>query len=278
MNEGMKLAGQISGGIRDVTGFPTTSGQAQYQLINLWTKIDNNFFDGYPFPSGGKSEVFRHSSVTGLTGVGTCNLSADRQVVELWPQPNRTPGTATLSAPASATALSLSITGQSGWVLPFGLLMLGTYPPTALVGAGSCELVYYSSLATTTITQLTRGLGGTQPQSWPTSTPIREVNCYLTGLRFPQVYAKGQSAFTFTCPPGWEDTIITYMTSRFKRFEQDIQGSDSDYKRFLAMCENIKNSRQPMGPRRIQAPIYGGGTGIETVVGAGSVFGGVIIQ
>src|SRR6516162_9867881 len=138
LNDGLKLAGQITGGIRDVTGLPAQNGQANYQIVGQWTKFDNNFFDGYPFPGGGKAEVFRHSNVRGLSGVGTCNMSADRQFVECWPQPNRTGGSTTMTYGCSATDTGIIVNGNTGWLLGFGLALIGTYPPTAVTGSGSC--------------------------------------------------------------------------------------------------------------------------------------------
>jgi hypothetical protein len=275
LSDGLKLMGQQTGGVRDVTGFPSTQGTAQYQLVGQWLKVDNQFYDGYPFAAGTKQQIFRHSPVTGLTGVGTVNTSSDRQIVELWPQPDRTSGSGILSTAATATDTSINVNfGANGFVLGFGLILLGTYPPTALVGPNSCEMVYYSTLGTASISALTRGLGGTQPQAWPVNTPVYEVNAYLTGFRMPQQYQKGQSAFVFTCPPAFEDAIRSYLTHRFKLAEQDDSGAKAEFERFLQICSSIKGMRQPMGPRQVQ---IGGGGGVEIVSGLGSVFGGVIL-
>jgi hypothetical protein len=164
--------------------------------------------------------------------------------------------------------------GTNGFVLGFGLILLGTYPPTALVGAGSCELVYYSNLGNSSINALTRGLGGTQPQVWPAGTPVYEINIYMTGLRFPQTYQKGQANFVFTCPPGFEDAIRSYLTHRFKLAEQDDSGAKAEYDRFEKICSGIQGTQQVNGPRQVQV---GGTGGVEVAAGMGSPFGGIII-
>ena len=275
LNEGLNMIGQLTGGIRDVTGCPSTIGQAQYLLIGQWQKIDNNFYDGYPFAAGTKQQIFRHSNVVGLTGVGTVNMSSDRQMIEAWPQSDRTSGSGILSGGCAATDTTLNVTyGSNGFVLGFGLLMLGTYPPTALTGPNSCELVYYSTLGTSTISQLTRGVGGTQPQAWPVNTPFFEINIYLTGKRQPQLYQRGQSSFTFTCPPAFEDAIRTYLLYRFKDAEQNTQEAQSKFQLLKTICDNIKNMQQIMGPRQVQ---IGGSGGVEIAAGLGSPFGGVVI-
>lgn len=275
LNDGLKLIGQMTGGIRDITAIPSTQGTAQYTLVGQWRRIDNNFYDGYPVAAGTKQQIFRHSNVTGLSGVTVVNTSSDRQIIELWPQPDRTSGQAILTAPAAITDNSIAVMfGANGFVLGFGLILIGTYPPTALVGPGSCELVYYSQLSGTTISALTRGLGGTQPQTWPSATPVYECNVYMTGLRMPQLYQKGQANFVFTCPPAFEDAIRTYLTHRFKLAEQDDAGAKAEFDRMTKLCMDIKGMQQPNGPRQIQ---IGGGGGVEIAAGLGSPFGGVII-
>lgn len=279
LNEGLNFIGQITEGIRDCTGVPSLVGQAQYQLIGNWLKMDSNFFDGYPYPGGSKEQVFRHSPVTGLSGVGVCNQSSDRQIVELWPQPNRTAGQGQLSSPMLATDTTLQVTfGSSQFVLGFGLALIGNYPPTqppTLTGPSSCELVYYSNLGASSLSMLTRGMGGTQPQAWPTGTNVQEVNCYFTGFRMPQLYQRGQANFVLTVPNSYENALRTYLTARFKLAEQDVDGHDKLIAEVRKMANEIKGLRQPLGPRQIQCKIGGVG-GVQTIVGAGSIFGGVI--
>lgn len=276
INEGLNIIGQFTGGIRDITGILSTQGQAQYLLVNQWQALDANFYDGYPIASGAKQQVFRHSNVTGLAGMATVNIAADRQAIEIWPQAQRTSGQATLNTAALSTDTTLQITpGVSGFVLGFGLILVGTYPPTALTGPGSCELIYYSQISSSTISQLTRGCGGTQPQAWPIGTAVYECNLYFTGKRQPQLYRRGQSAFTFTAPPAFEDAIRAYLLHRFKDAEQNTQESETKFKLFAEICDRIRNMQQPMKPRQVQ---IGGAGGVEVAVGLGSPFGGVIIR
>ena len=52
INEGLDVITGLTEGIRDITGIPSTAGQAQYQLISNWRKIDNQCFDGWPMTAG----------------------------------------------------------------------------------------------------------------------------------------------------------------------------------------------------------------------------------
>jgi hypothetical protein len=279
LNEGLNFIGQLTDGIRDCTGVPSLVGQAQYQLIGNWLKMDSNFFDGYPYPGGSKEQVFRHSPVTGLSGVGVCNQSSDRQIIELWPQPNRTAGQGALTTAMLATDTSLACTfGSNQFVLGFGLALIGNFPPTqppALVGPKSCELVYYSTLGGSGLSMLTRGMGGTQPQAWPIGTNVQEVNCYFTGKRMPQLYQRGQANFVLTVPNSFENCLRSYLTARYKLAEQDVDGHDKLMNEVRKMAGEIKSLAQPLGPRQIAVRIGGVG-GTEIISNAGSIFGGVI--
>jgi len=279
LNESANDVGQFTGGIRDCTGIPSAVGQAQYQLVGNWLKMDANFFDGYPFPGGSKEQVFRHSPVTGLSGVGVCNQSSDRQIVELWPQPNRTAGQGSLTTAMLATDTSLACTfGSNQFVLGFGLALLGNYPPTqppTLVGPNSCELVYYSTLGASGLSMLTRGMGGTQPQAWPIGTNVQEINCFFTGLRMPQLYQRGQSGFVVTMPPAYENALRCFLIARFKLAEQDVDGYTKLIEEGKKLCKEIQGTKQPLGPRQIQVRIGGVG-GVEVVPGTGTAFGRVI--
>jgi hypothetical protein len=270
LNEGLDAATAITDGIRDVTGVPTTAGTAQYQLIGNWRKLSDGFYDGYPFAFGGKQDVFRHSNVTGITGTMVMNQDAQVQQVEIWPQAARTAGSGTLTSGISASATSLTFTpGSNGFVLGFGLVLLGPYP----ADPSSCEIVYYNTNVSNVLSPLTRGMGGTTAQAWPTGTLVTEMNIYLTGTRNPQHYAVGSASALLQLPPAWIDAMRTYLEARFKDAEQDDKGALQKMQEFERKCQGIKALRQTMGPRQIQV---GQGSGVQTVVGAGGYFGGVI--
>ena len=271
INEGLDAATALTEGIRDVTGIPSTSGQAQYQVVSNWRKLTSGFYDGYPITMGSKSDVFRRSNVVGISGTTVLNQDSVVQQVELYPQSSRTSGRGTLSSPLSATATSIPYTvGSTGWVLGFGLALLGPYP----ADPAACELVYYSGNVSNTLSPCTRGMGGTVAQAWPANTPISEANIYFSGIRYPLHYQRGQSANQLQLPPAWIDALKDYLSSRFKGAEQDVEGQQALFKQFEAKCQSIRGNREVMSPRKIQV---GGGSGVETVAGLGGYFGGVLL-
>ena len=271
INEGLDATTALTEGIRDITGIPSTAGQAQYQPISNWRKISSGFFDGWPITFGNKSDVFRHSNVVGISGTAVLNQDSVVQQIELYPQSSRTSGNGTLNGALSATATSVPYTpGSSGWVLGFGLALIGPYPADPSL----CELVYYSGNASNALSSCTRGMGGTIAQAWPNGTPISEANIYLSGIRYPIHYARGQSANQLNLPPAWIDALKDYLSARFKGAEQDVEGQQAMLKSFEQKCLAIKGNREVMSPRRVQV---GGVTGPEVCQGLGGYFGGVIL-
>lgn len=272
LNESLDYMAGIIEGIRDVTGIPSTQGQAQYQLISNWRKIDSQWFDGWPIVAGNKTDIFRHNNVVGISGTGVVNQDSVIQQVEFYPQSSRTSGNGILSGALSATATIIPYTpGSSGWVLGFGLALLGPYP----ADPSACELVYYSGNASNQLSSVTRGMGGTFATAWPSGTQVLECNLYLTGLRYPTHYVKGQSANQLGLPPAWIDTLKDCLAARFKGAEQSIEEQAALLKQVEQKCLSIKGNRQVMTGRRVQA---GGVSGPEIAGGGvGGYFGGVII-
>jgi len=271
INEGLDVMTSITEGIRDVTGIPSTAAQAQYQVIGNWRSLTSGFYDGWPITFGNKSDVFRHGNVRGISGTAVLNQDSVVQQIELYPQSSRTSGTSLISSPLTATSTAIPYTpGTTGWVLGFGLALLGPYP----ADPSACELVYYSSNVSNSLTQLTRGMGGTVAQAWPAGTPLTECNIYMSGIRYPIHYQRGQAATQLNLPPAWIDALKDYLSSRFKGAEQDVEGQQAMLKSCEQKCQAIKGNRQVMSPRRVQA---GGVTGPEVVSGLGGYFGGVIL-
>ena len=271
LNEGLDAATALTEGIRDVTAIPSTAGQAQYQVISNWRKLTSGFYDGYPITMGSKSDIFRRSNVTGISGTTVLNQDSVVQQVELYPQSSRTSGNGTLNGALSATATTIPYTpGSSGWVLGFGMALIGPYP----ADPSQSELVYYSGNASNSLSPVTRGMGGTIAQAWPSGTSVMEANIYFSGIRYPLHYQKGQAANQLNLPPAWIDALKDYLSSRFKGAEQDVEGQQAMLKQFEQKCLAIKGNREVMSPRQVQV---GGTTGPEVAVGLGGYFGGVLI-
>lgn len=274
INDGLEdAAAQSGGGIPDMSGVASQAGVGVYTLQGNWWKLMRGWYDGYPCAVSGTDAIFRKNKVTGTYAMGLAVPHVDeRNIIELWPQPSRTSGvmatTQAISA-ANTTGVITCAAGATSFVLPFGLAQLG---PDA---AGNIEIFFYSTVVGgASITLQVRGLGGTIAQAWPTNTTVTELNMFFVGLRVPPKYLIGQSAFTLNVPPGWKAALSHYLLHRFRLIERDRKEADAEYKQFVAGIKESPLNKPVGGPRQIQ---IGGGQRIDTVPGAGSVFGGIIL-
>lgn len=241
LNEGLDKATDISGGIGDYTGVGTVVGQPLYTLTNKWIKLVTGCFDGYLIFGGDKRSIFRRSPISAISAINVNVTQAPNSIVEIYPQPNRTAAVlATTGQPLSATATSVTFTITSGSLLTsFGMVLLGGNT------ASGGELVYYSNNANgTTLSNLVRGLGGTQPQTWAAGTQVTELNLWFSGYRRAVKHVPGDSAKTILIPPGWESLLPRYIEARYRQsehewkvaadlmasFEKEIKAQQSAYK------------------------------------------------
>jgi hypothetical protein len=265
LSDAMHALAGANGGVPDACGFPTIIGRQNYTLPGEWKSLNGAWYDGYPVNLGSSKSVFRHNTLNGLSGMLSYTQVADTLVCELYPQPQRTAGLTSLSAAIAAADVTAPTNGSGGFVLPFGLAMFGVPP--------NYEVVSYSGMGTG-LAQLTRGLGGTSGQAWPTNTPVYELNCMFTGFRAPQLYTVGQSANTIRIPADWTPYIHMYLLARYRRIEQNEQECTTlmkDFDAYLAKC----SKRKPVvGERQIQPDDW---SGIDVRAGLSSTFGGIVI-
>jgi hypothetical protein len=264
LNDGMKAAAVLcNGGIPDISGIPSINGQAMYQLMGNWKKIDDAWYDGYAIGLGGRSSIYRKSKSSGLSGTLAVNIVSDRVIVELYPQPPRSAGASTINGAITALSTSLLMNANL-FVLPFGLALIG-----------GTEIVAYSGFNALTMQGLIRGIGGTAAQAWPDGTSIQELNIMIAGLRVPTDMVRGSALLTFNAPPGWEAPIGEYLLHRFRKLEQKNQDAQQLLQSFEQFMKNFMAANKPIaGPVQITA---GGRRGPEVAAGFGSYFGGVII-
>lgn len=241
LNEGLDKATDISGGILDYTGVFTVNGQPLYTLINKWIKLTTGCFDGYLIFGGDKRSIFRRSPINAISAINVNVTQAPNSIVEIYPQPNRTAAVLTTTGGTlSATGSSVTFGVSSGSLLTtFGMALLGGNT------ASGGELVYYSNNANgTTLSNLVRGLGGTQPQPWVAGTQVNELNLWFAGYRRAVKHAPGDASKTILIPPGWESLLPRYIEARYRQsehewkvasdlmasFEKEIKAQQSAYK------------------------------------------------
>lgn len=281
LNDGLGIAGQITGGLPNFSGITAVVGQPWYTLQGNWKKIDGAWYNGYPVFFGRRTDVFRKNSVTGISAAICVDMYTDRVIVELWPQPSANGFVTALLNPIGTTDTTAALDPSFGsnFQTSFGFVKIGplyvsnpefvtvTSPP-------GYEIVSCQSSSNFSLQGMTRGWGGTRPRTWSAGTPVAELNGCLSGLIIPSPYFPGDSATTLYLPPGWSSGLHKYMLSRFREAERRRQEAKSLMDEFTATMQNLRTTRQYAGPIQIQANT---GRGSETYPGMGGPFGGVIV-
>jgi hypothetical protein len=266
LNDGLKEAcGKCGGGLPDMSGVASVAGQGLYQLQGSWWKANQAWYDGYPMSISASTSIFRKNPITGNYAMAfVVGQVQDRVVIEMWPQPARTSGQATLNTAITGiqTGTFLVTPGASSFVLTFGLAKIGS------------EIVYYSAMPGGSISVVMRGMGGTIPGPWPAGTLVQELNVFFYGMRTAPIYSVGQASLTFNLPPGWEPALAHYLLHRYRLTERDPAAAKDEYGQFSQIIGSFPLNKPVGGPRQIQV---GGARGVETYPGLGSVFGGVIV-
>lgn len=259
LNEALALAGRAARGIKDESGIQSTNGTGLYQMPSYWSRIERVWFDGLPVRFASPDGFFYRNSVPGIPGAAELPTAADVMTIRLYPQPNRSGGSTTLTSLMGATDTTASVGSTSGFLLPFGFAVIDS------------EVVAYSGMGAASLTGLIRGVGGTVAAAHANGATVAEGNIRIQGRRMPAAYLLGAQLSPVRVPPGWESKLATYMLAKFRLSERDSQEHARLAKDFYDWLSGPLNSEQMTGgPRQM-----GGNYGIETI--GGSFGGGLII-
>lgn len=127
MTMGLREASQSCGGMPNYSGIASVQGQPMYVAQGEWVKVTEFWYDGWPMNLEGPSGFFKRNKVTSsvLSGASVSLLS-NQVNFEVWPQPARTSGNTTLTSAAAPTDTSINVASTANFVLPFGLVQIGT--------------------------------------------------------------------------------------------------------------------------------------------------------
>lgn len=269
LNEALKFASRVTGGVYDSVGIASVSGQRRYVVSGQWLKFDHYWYDGWELEGGNKAETFRNRNLTASIAIMLAvDAQANRTVVELYWTPSRTAGAGTTTATLNSGDTSINISTVTGWLLADGMAQIAS------------EIVSYSAITATGLVTgqlqgMIRGYAGTAiPSSLVSPAAVTELNIELSGYRLPSKFAVGDKALLLDAPPGWEPFIISYMLGMFREAEQRREEAKSLKQEAEAgLKEFAKSNRQVAGPR--QCRMYGD-RGIPGLV-PGGVTGGLVI-
>src|SRR5271166_313453 len=121
LNDALKLASQISGGLLDYSGVGSLSGVPQYIVNGEWKKVASCWYDGYPLAMDDNGNYFRRNSITAsvLSSVAMSTFN-NQMMIEVWPQPSRTAGITTLAAQMLIGQASAQLTSAAQFLLTNG--------------------------------------------------------------------------------------------------------------------------------------------------------------
>lgn len=243
LNDGLKKASQIVGGLIDYAGVSTIVGNPTYIVPGQWKNIGDVWYDGYPLAPDKVGNFFRRNSITAsvLSQVAMSILD-NRVALEVWPQPARTAASTTLAVAMSAASTSLTAASLSNFLLTNGMVQVDN------------EIMSYAGMpGGNQLTNLIRGLGGSSAAAHAVGAPVAELNLFFHGWRkFFPVYQPGQSALTIPIPVDWDPFIILYGLSRAKLAEQNIQEWQALDKAFTdELSQWSRTNRIVVGPRQV---------------------------
>jgi hypothetical protein len=255
VQDALKDATLFTGGIEDEVGAGSILNQPKYLLPGRWQVFTDAFYDGYLIWKGTRKDFYYVSQISSLAwNVVVSGFSLQTQI-ELFPQPQRTSGSTTLSGAITASATTIPISSASNWVVPVGLAQLG--PANGQNGVLPAEIIAYSVIDATNLNldNAFRGLSGTTPQAWPSGTPVNELNIRLMGRRFPVFPQMGSSLAHLDCPDGWIPALQNMVLANYRMSEgeeEKAKALSDDAEAILSQF--VKMNTPPTGPKQAGGP------------------------
>src|SRR5437660_1761288 len=126
LNDALKAAARITGGIQDTCGIASVSGMRRYVSPGQWLRFDQCFYDGWELDLGNKAETFRNRNLTANIAISLMvDAQSDTTRIELYWTPSRTSGKTTTSGTLLANDQNVNINPATGWLLADGFVQVG---------------------------------------------------------------------------------------------------------------------------------------------------------
>jgi hypothetical protein len=260
LNEALTRLSRVVGGVLDYSGVGTTAGQPYYVVTGEWLAVPNVWYNGWWVQGADPGGFFKRNAVlTSILSRVAVSIFDDRCIFEVSYQPDRTAGATTTTAAMGPTDTFVTVADPGQFYLANGFAQIGT------------EIVAYSKTNISPLSGLIRRLGGTSAQSWPSGTPVYELNLFFQGRRILDLNLQpGMSLFSLPIPAGWTSLLTDYIIAKYRSAEQDYQEQQARLAEFDAACRDWAFNKT------VQRHVQVGGTRTPLTFGR-TIAGGLII-
>jgi hypothetical protein len=213
INDGVKaLSEQMGWIVEDWTAFAVTANQPNYALDSKWMSFQLGYLNSFQLALAPEGFTLWPKAVTGGQSINyTMHRVTDHVELGLFPVPNTTDPTTTLTSAGGITATSTSMTvaSQSGF-LPYGYLQIDQ------------EILFYGSIVAAAATPLIRGQCGTAAAAHAQNATVFHLSAWFKGARNPSEIAL--STDTVELPNSFLYALQEYVLAKCDAAQNDLQG------------------------------------------------------
>lgn len=229
LDEGVRTAARVLGLlVDDWTAIQQINNQPNYSVDSHFIRIVDGVSNLWPLDTISLVEadvIWPSGKTTAQSLEGFYHVVGDHLEFGLWPVPNASDPTTTLSAGISASATSLSVAAVTSF-LAYGYIQIGT------------EIIRYDTITGTTLSLLTRGVAGTTAATHSLGDTVTHLGLWLKGKRVPATISASTS--TVELPLDVVTVVQDYMFAMALMAQNEYDASAAVMKRFEAWCAGVR--------------------------------------
>lgn len=258
INDAVKqLAEGVGWVIKDWTAFAVTANQPNYSLNGAWAQLDHGFQGSYQLQLAPENmTLWQKAVVSGQPYYYTQHKQTDHMEVGLFPVPNTTDPTSTLTPNLGATTTTGFAVASAATFLPYGYVQIDS------------EILSYGQIAApptggtaTGVMVLSRAQGGTTAAAHTAGATVTHLSAWFKGSRMPMEVATATDLIEL--PSGFVSLVQTYVLAQAAYAQEDQTGGDRRMDRFTRECAKIyadpnwRSDSQGMQTKPYGIPILG---------------------
>ena len=234
INDGVKaLAEQVGWVVKDWTALAVTANQPNYSLNGAWHQLDEGFQNSFRLmlaPEG--MTLWPKAVVGGQCAYYTQHRQTDHMEVGLFPVPNTSDPTSTLTPNINATVTTGFAVGNAATFLPYGYCQIES------------EIIFYGQIATpptgssaTGVLVLQRGQCGTTAAAHSSGATVTHLGAWFKGSRMPLEVATATDIVEL--PSGFIFALQEYVLAKCSYAQEDQATGKMHMDQFRQECQRI---------------------------------------